>query len=64
MNATTNNIHRQSVAVLHADIPADLTIAEYRSRRAGPTRWEKARIGILGAGLVGLLAETARARWH
>ncbi len=27
-----------------------------RPRR--PTRWEKARVGILGAGVLGLIAET------
>ena len=49
--------------VEECDIPADLTIAEYlEARPRAPTRWEKARVGLLGAGVVGLVAETLLAR--
>jgi len=49
--------------VVESDIPADLTIAEYQeARRREPSRWEKARVGLLGAGVVGLVAETLLAR--
>ena len=49
--------------VVECDIPAELTIAEYRRARRespsqAPSRWEKARVGLLGAGVVGLVAET------
>ena len=52
--------------VVECDIPIEPTIAEYRQARREPTsgapsRWEKARVGLLGAGVVGLVAETLRA---
>ena len=49
--------------VVECDIPAELTIAEYQeSRSQTPSRWEKARVGLLGAGVVGIVAETFLAR--
>ena len=62
MTPTTQTIQDQAVMIVESDIPADLTIAEYRARRQqGPSRWERARVALLGAGVVGLLAETVRA---
>jgi hypothetical protein len=59
MSATTQSVRDQGVMVVECDIPADLTIAEYKAeRRRGASRWEKARVGLLGAGVVGIVAET------
>jgi hypothetical protein len=59
MTATTHTIQEQGVMVMECDIPAEMTIAEYRAQRnSKPSRWEKARVGLLGAGVVGLVAET------
>ena len=59
MTRTTQTIRDQGVMVVECDIPADLTIAEYRAERgARPTRWEKTRVGLLGAGVLGIVAET------
>ncbi len=59
MTATTQTVRDQGVMVVECDIPAELTIAEYRaSRRHEATRWEKTRVGLLGAGVVGIVAET------
>jgi hypothetical protein len=58
MTATTHTLRERSMAVMASDIPEDLTLSKYRSARRGPSRWEKARVGILGAGLLGLVAET------
>jgi hypothetical protein len=59
MTPTNNTIRERSYAVMESDLPEGVTLARHRSDRGrGPTRWEKARLGILGAGLVGLVAET------
>jgi hypothetical protein len=56
---TTETIHSQAIATLECDIPEGMTIRDYRSSRCRrPSRWEKARVGILGAGVIGLIAET------
>ncbi len=48
----TESIREESISVLSRDLGAG-TIA----RRAGPSRWERARVGLLGASLVGLVLE-------
>ena len=59
MSTTTKTIQDRGVMVVECDIPADLTIAEYKAGRAQqPTRWEKTRVGLLGAGVLGIVAET------
>lgn len=59
MSPTTETIHSQAVATIECDIPEGITLAEYRHGRcAGPSRWEKARVGILGVAVVGLVADT------
>lgn len=59
MSPTTETIRSQATATVECDIPDGMSIRDYRARRsAQPTRWEKARVGILGAGVIGLIAET------
>ena len=59
MTAITETVRDRSFAPLECDIPPEMTMDEYRARKPQPaSRWEKARVGILGAGLVGLVAET------
>jgi len=56
--STTDTIREQSVSIVECDVPAGMTLREYRDRNARPSRWEKARVGLLGAGILGLVAET------
>ncbi len=59
MTATTQTIREQAIAVIECDVPEGVTLGEYRALNCHrPSRWEKARVGILGAGIVGILAET------
>lgn len=59
MSATTDLIRERGVLGLESDIPHGVTLGEYRaSQGAAPSRWEKLRAGILGVGLLGILAET------
>ena len=59
MKATTQTIQDRDVMVVECDIPDGLTIAQYQAgRQRAPSRWEKARVGVLGAGVLGLVAET------
>jgi hypothetical protein len=63
MSPTTELIREQAVLALESDVPAGMTLGEYRrSRVPAPTRWERARPGLLGLGLVGLLVETLHAQ--
>lgn len=48
----TESIREESLSVLTRDLGTGPI-----ARRAGPSRWEKARVGLLGASLVGLLVE-------
>lgn len=64
MTPTTRSIQEQSVQMMECDIPDGVTLSDYRSAREhrGPSRWERTRVGLLGAGLLGLVAETLRGR--
>jgi hypothetical protein len=56
--STTDTIREQSLSIVECDVPDGMTLREYRDGRCRPSRWEKARLGLLGAGVVGLVAET------
>jgi hypothetical protein len=55
---TTDTIREQSLSIVECDVPAEMTLHEYRHGRREPSRWERARVGLLGAGFVGIVTET------
>lgn len=57
---TTETIREQSISVVECDIPARMTLRDYREGRPcrPASRWERTRVGMLGAGIVGRVAAT------
>jgi hypothetical protein len=48
--AITTQLREHSVSVIASDVPAEMTLAEYRkSRRCPHDRRERVRVGVLGA---------------
>lgn len=57
---TTALLRERALAPLASDIPVGMTIAEHRQRRATPSRWERARVAILGSSAVGIAGHALR----
>ena len=60
-----NLVQDLAVAPLQSDIPAGMTIADYRSAKsAAPSRWERARAVVLGVCAIGAVTEAIISRWR